>query len=290
LRNRSNPGKKESPTGRFYALSLFGMAFTGVCILFITSFFGFQPDQLSLSDRYFPSPTATQTPTPSATPTNTPTPIPNLTATQRAIQATSTSQAIQTTIATVSSQWDALMSDSYTSNLNRWELGEDDDGYANIIRTIDSGVYKWDATSKKRFISWIKASTKSVGDFLLTVEIHRTEGTRSSDYGLIFRRDIGGNYYYFGINEYGYHVLLNYNNKWIDIIEWAPSSAILPESPNRLTVIAKGSHFTFLINDQFVATATDDRISQGITALAIKLHRADQQAVFEFDNFELKVP
>lgn len=81
----SIPDKQENPTKRLYSLSLLGAAFAGVCILFSVAFIWFQPDQLSLSDRYFPSPTATLTPTKTATPTatntptKTPTPIPTLT-------------------------------------------------------------------------------------------------------------------------------------------------------------------------------------------------------------------
>lgn len=273
-----NPGRRA-----FILITLFA-ALSITCIFFIAAFIGFQPDQLSLSDRYFPSPTASRTPTLTLTPT------PNMTATHRVIQATSTSQAIQTTIANANIKWSTLMLDSFNSNDNLWRLGEDDDGYANITRTIDDGVYKWDATSKKGFISYERAVTKSVGDFLLSVEVQKLRGTSSSDYGLIFRRNTSNNFYYFGIGDNGYHVLLNYNDKWIDIIEWTPTSAIQPASPNRLTVIGKGPNFTFLINDQIVATATVDRISQGITGLAIQIHSPDRHAVIEFDNFELREP
>jgi len=274
----SNFGKQENPSRRFFALSLLGAAFTGICILFIAAFIWFQPDQLSLSDRYFPSPTVTSTRTPT----------PNLTAMQRVIQATSTSQAIQTTIAHADRHWNILISDGFNSNKNNWELNNED-GYAKITRTI-TGVYRWKATSKKGFHYYVTADTKSVGDFLLEVEAQKTEGTRSSDYGLIFREDTRGNFYYFGINDDSFFVSLNYNNKWIYIIDWISSSAITPTTPNRLTVTANGSHFTFLINDQLVANATDTRIPRGTTGLAIQIHQSDRQATFEFDNFELREP
>jgi len=184
-----------------------------------------------------------------------------------------------------------LLSDGFDTNNDQWVVGDDDDGYATIVQTIENGAYIWEATAKKGFITWESANTKSVSDFFLTVEAQRTEGSRSSDYGLIFRRDaIYGNFYYFGIDNDRFFVSIYYNEKWIDIIDRTSSAAIQPSSSNRLTVIATGSQFTFLINDQFVANATDDRIPLGKTALAIELHRADLQATFEFDNFELREP
>lgn len=293
---RSNLNKQKNTPKRIYALSLLGAAILGICILFASAFVWFQPDQLSLSDRYFPSstptltPTSTLTPTPTSTPTPTFTSTPNITATQQAIQATSTSRAIQTTIANVDSQWNILFSDGFDTDKGHWVVGDDDGEYATIVREIENGVYKWDITAKKGFIGWISAYTKSVSDFFLTVEAQQTDGSRSSNFGLIFREDTKSNFYYFGIDKDGFFVSLHYNDKWIDVIDFTSSSAILPASPNRLTVIASGSHFTFLINDQFVANATDDRISRGTTALAIELHRADLQATFEFDSFELREP
>jgi hypothetical protein len=55
-------------------LSLLGAALAFLCMFFLLMFSWFQPDQLSLSDRYFPSPTATSTRTPTLTPTPTFTP------------------------------------------------------------------------------------------------------------------------------------------------------------------------------------------------------------------------
>jgi len=70
----------------------------------------------------------------------------------------------------------------------------------------------------------------------------------------------------------------------------SPTVTPTPTTPNRLTVTANGSHFTFLINDQLVANATDTRIPRGTTGLAIQIHQSDRQATFEFDNFELREP
>lgn len=284
----SNPRDQEMPTRRIYVISLLGAAMAGVCILFIFAFIWFQPDQLSMSDRYFPSATASTTPTATATQTSTPTPTPNLTATQKAVQATSTSLAVQTTIAYADSQWNVLMYDDFDSNKNNWGMSSNDE-WINIIRRIN-GVYSWETTSKKGFISRVTADTKAVGDFFLEVETQMIEGKSFSDSGLVFREDSSGNYYYFGIHDDFFIIIVRYNEKWETILDWTRSSAILLDSPNRLTVIGIDSQFTFLINDQLVAMVTNDLIPQGTTGLAIQVHSADDKAIFEFDKYELREP
>jgi len=69
----STPGRT-----RPLKLAAFAVVFVVVCLLFFVAFDNFQPDQKSLSDLYFPSPTATftLTPTPTSTPTSTPSPTP----------------------------------------------------------------------------------------------------------------------------------------------------------------------------------------------------------------------
>ena len=63
-----------------------------------------------------------------------------------------------------------------------------------------------------------------------------------------------------------------------------------PGEANRLTVIGRGSHFTFYINDQYVAEAEDDRLTAGDVGVAVELLDDGDSAVFEFDDFEVRAP
>jgi hypothetical protein len=67
---------------RTMILSMIGIIIIGICALFTLAFFWFQPNQSSLLEKYFPSPTATRRS--ANTPAPTQIPIPNLTATQQA--------------------------------------------------------------------------------------------------------------------------------------------------------------------------------------------------------------
>jgi hypothetical protein len=285
-----NPFDQEKPRSPLITLAILGVGLAGCCIVFIGAFILFKPDQLSLVERYFPSPTATLTSTPTPTPTLTPTPTPNLTATQQVIRSTATAQAIQALATDSISQWPVLLSDPFDANKNNWILGINDGEYASVVREIKDGKYNWDVTAKKGFIAWVSADTKSVSDFHLSAEVKRTSGSDQSDYGLVFREDADGNIYYFGIDNTGYFVMLSYDSQWSDMIGYTKSSAILPDAANRLTVIAEDSHFIFFINDQFVGEMTDNHIKNGTTAIAVEIYDADLEATFEFDNFELRAP
>ena len=218
------------------------------------------------------------------------TPTPNTTATQQIIQ-TATAQIFQTTATTAADKWPILLSDTFDSNKNNWNVDTTDNEYSQITREIKDGKYRWDATAHKGFMGWILIDTKALTDFYITTEAAQVSGSASADYGLIFRADPNGNLYYFRINkdrQFSFQRL--YNNEWSELTGWTFSSAILQEQPNRLTVIANGDDFIVFINDQFVVEIRDDEIKNGQTALAVGLGLADAQATFEFDNVEIRVP
>jgi len=283
-------------SGRTFVWLILGVAAIGCGLLFAAAFFFFRPDAQSLVDKYFPSPTATSTRTPTITPTLTPTstltptPTLNMTATAAAVQATDTAVAYQTIAANAASTGRVILQDTFDSNKNSWVVKQSDDEYALTTYKIADGNYTWDATAHKSFIGWVTADSKSIGDFYLSVEVKQTSGPDSADYGVIFREDANSNFYYFGINEQGQYVLYLYNNDWSTLIDWTQSDLIQPGGPNKITVLGEGSHFIFFINDQYLTEITDESIKSGTTALAIELSNADDNAVFQFDNFELRVP
>ena len=181
--NGMQPIEAES-RGRPLIWALLGGGAIGCGILFAALFFLFQPDAVSLVDRYFPSPTPTATATP------------NWTATAQAVRLTATAQAIQTTVADASSQWKVWFTDPFDSNTNNWSTGEDDDEWATIHRTIENGIYILDVASKKGFIGWVGADTGIASDFYLAVDIQQSSGSTSdTDYGLTFREDSRNNFY-----------------------------------------------------------------------------------------------
>jgi 3-keto-disaccharide hydrolase len=287
---------EDDSSGRTFVWLILGVAAVGCGILFAAAFFFFKPDMQSLVGRYFPSPTATFTRTPTMTPTITPTPTltatptPNITATAAIIQATDTAAAYQATAANAAITGRVILKDTFDSNKNNWQIKKTDDDYALTTYEIANGNYTWDITAHQSCISWVTASSKSVGDFYLSADIQQTSGPDSADYGVVFREDANSNFYYFGINEQGQYALYLYNRDWSILMDWTQSELIRPGESNRITVLGEGSHFIFFINDQYLTEITDDSIKSGTAALAIELATTNDQAVFKFDNFELRAP
>jgi hypothetical protein len=213
-----------------------------------------------------------------------------MTATAAAAQATVTALAYQTSAANAAGTGRVILQDTFDSNKNNWQVKQSDDEYALTSYEISNGNYTWDATAHKPFIGWVTASSKSVSDFYLSVEIKQTSGPDSADYGVIFREDTDSNFYYFGINDQGQYVLYLYLQDWSTLIDWTQSELIQPGEINRITMLGEGSHFILFINDQYLTDITDDSIKAGTTALAVELAAENDHAMFQFDNFELRVP
>ena len=267
---------------RSLAWLIVGVAAIGCGLFFAAALFFFREDVESVYNQYFPSPTATISPTPTGTPT------PNMTATQQVVQVTGTAQAIESLVAEAGSEWNVLISDSFDNLESKWITGTDEDSYATIIRSGVDQTYQWNVTSKQGFISWITANDEPLTDFQVTVEADRVEGTTSSDYGLVFREDADENFYYFGVGDDGFFISVNYEDEWIDVVDFTSSSIIEAGEVNRITVIARGSYFIFLINDVIVAEAVDDHIPSGTTALAMQVYEEGLEVTIAFDNFELR--
>ncbi len=292
----SNPFDEDEKTDRrpilWVALGLVAMC----CgVLIAGALFYFKPDPKALVAQYFPSatPTAsstpTRTPTPLPTTTHTSTPTPDLTATAMALQATETVIAIQATATNAAGNWRVVLADTFDSNKNKWLNESADDEFAKVDYQVKDGKYKWDVTTHKSFIGWVRANTKALTDFHLSVEVRQVSGPATADYGVVFREDENGNFYYFGINESGQYILYEYFGEWNTLIDFTKTDLIRPGEVNRITVIAEGPQFTFFINDQYLASFTDEHIAKGRVALAIEMVEENDEGVFEFDNFEIRV-
>jgi len=280
----SNPFDEDEKSGRRPILwALLGIAAACCGIVFAGALFYFQPDAKSLYAQYFPSSTPTPSRTPLPTATSTPTPTPNLTATVQV-------QNAQSKVENALSEWDIIHTDSFDSNEYNWLIDTSDDEYARTTYEIANGKYRWDTTAHKSFISWVRAGETPLNSFYLSVDIQQLEGPDSGDYGVIFREDSDSNFYYFAVNDTGHYALYLHSSEWSTLVDWADTDLVQQGEINHITVIGEDSHFTFLINEQYVMEFDDDTIPEGSTALAVELSNPDDHAIFEFDNFDLRTP
>jgi len=293
----SNPFDEDEKANRRPILWLvLGLAAMCCGVLIAGALFYFKPDPQALVAQYFPSvtPTAsstpTRTPTPLPTATSTSTPTPDLTATAEILQVTESAIAFQATATDAAGNWRVVLTDTFDSNKNKWLNESADDEFAKVDYQVTDGKYTWDAAAHQSFIGWVRANTKAVGDFYLSVEVRQVSGPATADYGIVFRENDDGQFYYFGINDRGQYVLYEYYGDWITLINLTRTDLIHKGELNRITMIAEGPQFTFFINDQYLTSITDEHIAKGRVALAIEMAKENDQAVFEFDNFELRTP
>jgi serine/threonine-protein kinase len=189
------------------------------------------------------------------------------------------------------SGWTVVLCDTFDTNENDWYTGEYEGNLVTGEKLIADGKYRWDATALGNVVWWSIPDVTLETDFYLTVEAKRISGVENGQYGLVFRKVDGDNYALFKIEDSQYFKFsLKYEGEWDTVIDWTETSAVRPGKTNRVTVIAQGSHYTFYINDQYVAEAEDDRLSQGKAGMAIELVNTDDTAVFEFDNLEIRAP
>lgn len=187
--------------------------------------------------------------------------------------------------------WPLRMRDTFDDNRNEWPLEDDNDDLASVSWKIENGKYLWDAKAKQAFIYWTYPSVTPVTDFTLSIDGKQIEGSQDGQYGLVFRLLDEYNYYLFMIDQDKNYSFQLYNDgEWSTITYGTISPAVLQDAGNQITVIGEGNNFRFYINDTFFSEETDYTLTSGKSGIAVGLTYPEDQAIFEFDNFELRSP
>lgn len=195
--------------------------------------------------------------------------------------------------------WNILASEDFNGNQTKWRLENKDNSDSTTFSEIHGGIYYYSRIMKPDYFGgWFSPFTKSVSDFYLTAEFKQLGDDTSYDYGLVFRSD-RGNRYFFGIIDDEFFVVIEYVEKLSDSsgighsdfpIERTRSTAIKLHKPNRMSVLAQGTHFAFFVNDKLVAELTNECYKQGKGSAGIGVRYPFKNAEIEIDNFELRAP
>jgi hypothetical protein len=184
-------------------------------------------------------------------------------------------------------RWPEAFYDTFKSNALGWATGPDNDEYASGRQTISGGKYMWEAKAKKDVSWWTWSKYRAITDFYLSLEIRQLKDGWG---GVIFRYKDEDNFYKFSIcNSGSYRFSSQYKGAWVNLGSGGTSAIIRSSETNRITIIGEGSHFLFFINDRFVREFNDDKIQSGKVGLVIDLNK-NEEALFEFDNYELRAP
>lgn len=183
--------------------------------------------------------------------------------------------------------------DTFDGNDEYWLTESSDDEFSKQSISINGGVYLWDIMEVKQpFLHWSNFHGASrVEDFDIYVDskikpADNTPGDFCS--GFVFRTASAdweeGAYTFSVCNDSFFDVEYYQQGDWEPISDWTYSESIQVSEWNRLEVSARGSHFTFIINDEIVFEMTDDRLPQGGLGLLIEVSEERPVSIW-FDNF-----
>jgi hypothetical protein len=152
--------------------------------------------------------------------------------------------------------------------------------------TIRDGGFHLNIYEANHF--WKSQPNTIFTDFRLasTVTLSGTVGSPDSGAGLIFRGSGDQAFYYFEINgTQSFRLRAQSGGKWVDMLEWTPSDALLPDGfPNTLMVDAVGERITLYINGQQVSSQdvpTEAIYLSGDVGVAANSGTAPMTAIFD---------
>lgn len=150
-----------------------------------------------------------------------------------------------------------VLTERFDNNDLNWDAYSDD-GSSALIDRGQLQISSEEANSSAS--SYLGAVLK---DFDVSVAVQRIEGARDGFYGILFRQ-LKGRGYAFEVTDNGYFNVATWTDEaYTPLIEWTRSSAIKPGQINFLRVVARDDKFAFYINEQQVATLSDDRYQSG---------------------------
>ncbi|MFC2026090.1 DUF5050 domain-containing protein [Chloroflexota bacterium] len=191
------------------------------------------------------------------------------------------------------STWEIAQSYSFSEPPPLWEKYENINNSFNISSSyITDGKYRIESTAKKGFMMWrcIGEQNELYSDFFVTLEAENVDGSDFASHGFVFRVKDKDNLYSFTIDgRQNYKLDIVKDGNWHPLIPINYSSYINADQPDRISILGQGDHFTFFVNDQFLAETINDEFASGRVCLVIDLLKGDT-SVIDFDNFEVRVP
>jgi hypothetical protein len=195
-------------------------------------------------------------------------------------------------ILTEAKKWPVEMSDSFDGNRNGWSIGTSKSDELTTSQTIN-GKYVWIIKAKSQWLLIESpAKVQQEMNFYLSIDCKRVSGN-NSPCGFVFRDNNKGRYL-FRIRDLTQQYLFFATYKpegrkdFLNSDDWPKSPIIKPGDKNTLEVIVLGDRYIFYINDQFLDEFKDDSItSAGLPGIFVAIDPGDE-AVYEFDNFELR--
>jgi hypothetical protein len=184
--------------------------------------------------------------------------------------------------------WPVAIDEKFDDNSINWPTGDGDDPLATIHWEILDGQYRWQATANDPFVWWTSPDMDSYSNFSLGVDLQQLSGPPDGEVGLVFRL-ADNDYYLFEINaSQQYSVYFHNQDGWEALLDWQDSDAISESEPNRLSVIADREFLLLFINEHYLTTLFDTRLTSGSAGVLAGLSASGDRGSWVFDNFTLR--
>lgn len=145
-------------------------------------------------------------------------------------------------------------------------------------------------TAKPNSISPVWLTAYEVSDFHLIVNCKHIKGSKAgSGWGVIFKVKDNQNYYSFRMTDQQFFaVSLQTDGQWLNIVDWTRTDIIKPNGVNQLEVIARETHFIFLINGRVVHEVDHGHFRRGLVGLAVEGYTTGEKMIYDFIDITLR--
>jgi len=191
-------------------------------------------------------------------------------------------------------QWNLSFFDPFDDNSHNWPVKTSFSNDSEITWSIENGKYRWQAQATNGYSWWVCYDEYDLSRYYYAVEAFAIRGYDLADHGIIFHcshpNDEYQMYLFLIRHPDQFAVYAYQNGDWNRLYPWTTTTALFTNRPNRLAVLAEEGAFQFFINDQPVATLSDDLLQSGGFGMLVSINSVVSTAIWEFDNVELRVP
>lgn len=190
--------------------------------------------------------------------------------------------------------WMVLVCDTFDSQESVFPDESQDNQYANYTGATTEGQYQLNYTAKnfaaftRTAITWFEIA--SAQDFAVSVTGQMNTQFQEVSWGIGFRGSgEKDSYFLFSIYNDGTYAFEIFENRgWIPLISRRPFSGILPDQENKITVIAEGQSFRFLVNDEAV-NFFNGGLLEGLQLFLMVSVREGASVNFTFDDIVVQI-
>ncbi len=188
--------------------------------------------------------------------------------------------------------WELVMNNNFNTNRYGWPVGKATDAYADTDLQVIDGLLRYNIKAHQGvYYPQTPGINKAPVNFYVTTQARKVSGPQDAQYGLTFL--INGNQVLFYTIQDSGRVkvdVLDTEGNWQDPLFNGYSENIKVGESNELVIFRQGSHYTFCVNQYITREINNTDYSFGKFGLGVVLENANDEGIFEFDDFIIYAP